>query len=224
MSATPDSTLANPEQVIADLQRQLAERRAELDKAQRNLNETTTERAEALARETATAEVLQVINSSPGDLGPVFDTILEKAHDFCGVTFGSLQLYDGEHFRAVATRGIPKPLADILRKPSAPQPGGPGSHLIAGAAYLQIPDIAELVRQPPAPPDTIRLAVRRERGRAAVDLGIRTMLFVPLRKDKTLLGIIVAGRKEVRAFTDKQIGLLQNFAGRRSLRWRTRGS
>ena len=65
MSATPDSTLANPEQLRADLQRQLAECRAERD--------------EALQRETATAEVLQVINSSPGDLAPVFDAMLESA-------------------------------------------------------------------------------------------------------------------------------------------------
>jgi hypothetical protein len=68
MSATPESTLTNPERLKADLQRQLAEYKAGLDKAQRYLNETTTERDEALAWEATTAKVLRVINSSPGGL------------------------------------------------------------------------------------------------------------------------------------------------------------
>ena len=212
MSATPDSKFSDPEQRIADLERQLAERDAELAECKAERDECKAERDEALAQQTAIAEVLQVINSSPGDLAPVFDAILEKAHTLCGATYGALQLYDGEHFRAVATRGIPEPLADVIRKPSMPLPGGPGSHLIAGAAYFQIPDIAELVGQSPASPDTISLEQIR-RFRTAVDVaGIRSMLFVPLRKGKTLLGGIVAGRKEVGPFTDKQIALMQNFA------------
>ena len=102
MSATPNSTLADSERLIADLQRQFAECRAERD--------------EALQRETATAEVLQVINSSPGDLAPVFDVILEKAHTLCDAQHGALNTYDGEYFRAAAVRGLPEAFADILRE------------------------------------------------------------------------------------------------------------
>ncbi|HJU17881.1 MAG TPA: hypothetical protein VJ770_15600 [Stellaceae bacterium] len=93
MSPTPDSALADLRQTIADLQRQLIER--------------TVERDEALARETATAEILQIINSSPGDLAPVFAAMLEKALRLCSGSFGVLNTYGGIDFHAVAMYGVP---------------------------------------------------------------------------------------------------------------------
>jgi len=162
-----------------------------------------TQTQEALDQQTATAEVLQVINASPGDLAPVFEAILEKAHSLCGVAFGSLLLYDGERFRPGATGRLPPPLANMLREPFVPEPGGPLTQLIAGAPPQQVNQEALLADGSWSNP----------RARISFDeAGVRIVLFVPLRKDGRLLGAITAYRREARAFSDKEIVLLQNFA------------
>jgi signal transduction histidine kinase len=158
----------------------------------------TRELKEALERQTATAEVLQVINSSPGDLAPVFETILEKAHSFCGVSHGSLQLYDGEKFRAVAAHGIAEAFANRLRQGFVPGPNHPSQQLLQGGRFAQVPDCAEIS-------DPIV--------RAAFELGgIRTVLLIPLCKEGSLVGQIAAARRDVSPFTEKEIELLENFA------------
>jgi hypothetical protein len=171
MSATPDSTLANPEQRITDLERQLAERTAERDEAQRNLNVATTERDEALAERAAIAKIVQIINASSRDPAPVFDAILEKAMLLGKAAFGGLFIRDGDRLRAIATRGLPDRLNEYVRQ------GFIGSYRLAGA---EVEHIADLIDDP--------LADRSPRV-AAVELGgARTMLSVALRKDDTVLG------------------------------------
>jgi GAF domain-containing protein/nitrogen-specific signal transduction histidine kinase len=162
-----------------------------------------TEQREALEQQTATAEVLGVINSSPGNLMPVFDAILERAHTVCDAPLGSLVLYDGEQLRAVATRGYPQEYETLARQGFSPTP--PFRQLVSGEPFVHVPDTATW----PVPPNAEDELMRR----AAIEIArISTALFVPLRKDRTVLGYISAQRQEKRPFTDKQIALLDNFA------------
>jgi GAF domain-containing protein len=163
-----------------------------------------TETREALEQQTATAEVLQVINSSPGDLAPVFDAILEKAHTLCGAARGALVSYDGKWFRAIATRGLPEAFDEFMRRGFPLIPSSPAGQLARGE-HVHILDFPAFARE--GPPETAELV------RPALQLaGTRTLLMVPLCKDGGLLGYIAAYRTQVQAFTDKQIALLQNFA------------
>ena len=213
MSATRDSTLHDPKAIIIDLQRQLAdvqrtldERTAERDATQRRLAETTAERDEALAREAATTEVLQVINSSPGDLAPVFDAMLEKALRLCDGVQGSLLTFDGGRPRLAVARGLSAEFVEVLREEwerRGPSEHHPMSRLMRGERVVQILDlsVSDLYRTGDA------TAV------AGVQLGsVRTLMFVALVKDDAPVGAFIIARREVRAFSDKQIALVQNFA------------
>ena len=159
---------------------------------------------ESLQQQTATADVLKVISSSPGELEPVFGALLENATRICEARFANLSLYNGETFQNVALHNPPagyteRGLREVIRP-----------HAESGLAYVvrtkQIAHIDDIRTQPPY----------REGDPAVVGLadvaGARTLLIVPMLKENTLVGTIAIYRQEVRLFTDKQIELVRNFA------------
>jgi two-component system, NtrC family, sensor kinase len=189
MTQTQDGALADLRHAYAALQVQLDEHRAERDAA--------------LAREAALAEVLDVINASPGNLALVFEAMLEKATRLCDSSFGTLVTYNGESFNHVAGRGVPPVPAEFFRAPIQPRPGMTLYRVVNGEDVVQVADITD---------DEVYWSGNSAR-RALADLGgARTQLLVALRKDDTLLGVFNIFRQSVRLFSDKQISLLQNFA------------
>src|SRR5262249_9491563 len=102
-----------------------------------------TETREALEQQTATAEVLQVINSSPGNLAPVFDALLEKAARLCGADFGALFVHDGQHLRASGVLGATDAYAEFLFKnPVQVSPNNMHGRLMSGEPFIHIPDVS----------------------------------------------------------------------------------
>ena len=159
---------------------------------------------ESLQQQTATADVLRVISSSPGELEPVFQAMLSNATKLCEAEFGLMHRYDGDAFHITATQGMPPDYAAVVRR-EAVRPG-PETVLARMTRTKQVAQIED---------------VRAERGYAERDPmfvaavergGVRTILSVPMLKDNELVGAIVIYRQQVRPFTDKQIELVKNFA------------
>jgi class 3 adenylate cyclase len=163
------------------------------------------ERDEALEQQTAAYEVLRVISSSPGDLQPVFATMLEKAARICDATFGNVHRWDGEMLQLVASHNAPPAFA-LARQgvPYRPDPELYIARALTTKTVIQIADAAL---------DEAYIEKRNPLFVAAVELGgVRTALLVPILKENEPIGLFSLYRKQVRPFTDKQIELVKNFA------------
>ena len=168
---------------------------------EKKLEIRTRELSEALEQQTATSEVLRVISSSPGELEPVFQTMLANATRICEAKFGTLWLREGDAFRAVALHNAPPAYAEARRRELRlrPPPDTALGRATSTKQVVQIDDITTHVYDP----DWL----------AAIELGnYRTVVCVPMLKDDELIGAISIFRQEVRRFSDKQIELVKNFA------------
>src|SRR5262245_15378101 len=182
----------------ADLQKQFREQACDLAEAQRQLSE-------ALEQRTATSEVLRVISSSPGELEPVFQAMLQNATRICEATFANLLLSEGADLRVAAMHGAPRAWDELRRRDPLIR-FGPKSPLARIAATRQLVHTVDM--------RTEEAYLERDQTVVAfVEMtGARTVLGVPMLKDKELIGVIAIYRREVRPFTDKQIELVTNFA------------
>ena len=159
---------------------------------------------ESLEQQTATSDLLSVISSSPGDLEPMFRTMLENGTRICQAQFGVLSLRDGAAMRVVAMHNPPPAYAELRRREPIWTPTGLMGRIAAQAVAtkqaIQVPDLAAYIDDDPL----IRVF--------ANTTGARTLILVPLLKEGEVIGTSAIYRQEVRPFTDKQVELLTNFA------------
>src|SRR5438094_3390939 len=169
------------------------------------LRQRTDDLSESLEQQTATSDVLGVISRSPGDLGPVFDSILANARRLCEAEFGALLLREGDAFRYVAMQNLPPAFAQQRQRNPIVRPG-PTTALTRVVRTKQFVHIADITAdQAYAERDPTRVTLA-ELG------GARSFLLVPLLKENELIGALGIYRQEVRPFTDKQIALVESFA------------
>jgi signal transduction histidine kinase len=163
----------------------------------------TRDLTESLEQQTATSEVLEVISSSPGELGPVFQKMLENATGVCGARFGTMNLWDGEKFNIVADHNIPPEFSAFRqRTPIYPLPETSLATVVKTHQVVQIHDIRNSPAYQAGIPNVVGMA----------DIaGARTLLVVPMLKEGDLMGAITILRQEVRPFTDRQIALVESF-------------
>ena len=171
---------------------------------QEQLDRALRERDEALDQQTATAEILQTINKSPGDLTPVFDAMVESAMRLCEADYGHVYSYDGKLLHLVAAHGDRRYVNWIKEGgPRAPEGTLTFTRILGGEPLVHLADISK----------DVSYRTGNQRAKTIVDkFGIHTLLTVPLRKEETLLGGFVLYRLEAKPFSDKQISLVQNFA------------
>ena len=156
---------------------------------------------ELIEQQTAISEVVHAIASSPHDLQPIFDAILDSATRLCRADVCSLRLSEEHGLRRVAIRGDPLLVSRALSFPALAEMGSHLSRIATSRLPTHIPDFA-----------SVEGDLRDDTWKAVVNAGFRTSLFVPLLKDDEIVGIVTLGRKEVRPFTDRQISLFRDFA------------
>jgi len=169
----------------------------------KELRQRTGDLTESLEQQTATSEVLQVISSSPGELKPVFQKMLENAIRVCGANFGTMNLWDGDSFNIVADHNVPPAFAALRqRMPIRPHPDTPMAAVVRTHQVFHAHDLKD---------NPAYLAGRSNVVNMVDIAGARTIVVVPMLKEDELIGVISIFRQEVRPFTDKQIALVENF-------------
>jgi len=197
MATTPEAELAAEVQA---LRRSLAEERAKSARLEGELTEAHAQVTEALEQQTATAEILRVISSSPTDVQPVFDTIVSSAVRLCDGLFGALYRFDGELLHLVAHYNYTPEALEAAHRvfPGRPSRGGGPGRAILDRAVAHIPDVQlDLEHRYPA---------------VARAVGWRSGLFVPMLREGAPIGVIAVTRAEPRPFSNSEIELLKTFA------------